>query len=281
MWKLQRLYFLLRHCFLLQEAFRSVEDIHGLMCTVKKTPKPSLMVVYYAKLNEIFWTSGSHLYHAYAWQKLFLLKKNFNKNLSHKDLQTIASSVVLAALSVLPYDHTRGASHLELENEKERNMRMSNLINFNLEPKPERREVDLESDTVRNHLTALAESLNKVRSMIYPSLNKASKIKDILHGLAELVEKEHKKLLARKTIIEQRKEEQERQLLEKDKLTKQALMELALNEQPREKKEMEKKLQKLSKQMDYLERAKREEAAPLIESTSVHVRNLLWCSLFG
>ncbi|KNA05879.1 hypothetical protein SOVF_186280 [Spinacia oleracea] len=191
---------------------------------------------------------------------------------------------------------------------------------------------DLESDTVRNHLTALAESLNKARSMIYPPLNKASKIEDTLPGLAELVEKEHKKLLARKTIIEQRKEEQERQLLEKereeeskrlqlqksnveaeqkrlaselekrkiqriqkeieereieeakallqekfsknkkkpliegDKLTKQALMELALNEQLREKQEMEKKLLKLSKQMDYLERAKREEAAPLIES---------------
>jgi len=125
----------------LQEAFRSVEDIHGLMCMVKKTPKPSLMVVYYAKLTEIFWISGSHLYHAYAWLKLFSLQKNFNKNLTQKDLQTIASSVVLAALSVSPYDHTRGASHLELENEKERNMRMANLINFNLDPKPESREV--------------------------------------------------------------------------------------------------------------------------------------------
>ncbi|XP_021771527.1 eukaryotic translation initiation factor 3 subunit A-like [Chenopodium quinoa] len=455
-----------------QEAFRSVEDIHGLMCMVKKTPKPSLMVVYYAKLTEIFWISGSHLYHAYAWLKLFLLQKNFNKNLSQKDLQTIASSVVLAALSVPPYDHKRGASHLELENEKERNMRMSNLINFNLDSKPESREVlsrsalllelvskgvmscvlpevkdlyhlleheflpldlslkvqpllnkisklggklasassvpevqlskyslaleklatlrllqqasqvyqtmtieslsqmipffdfsavekisvdavkhrfinmkvdhmngavsfnilDLESDTLRNHLTVLAESLNKARSMIYPPLNRASKIGDSLPGLAEVVEKEHKKLLARKTIIEQRKEEQERQLLEKereeelkrlqqqknneeaeqkrlaielekrkiqriqkeieerekeetkaliqekfsknkkkpliegDNLTKQQLMELALNEQLKEKQEMEKKLQKLSKQMDYFERAKREEAAPLIES---------------
>ena len=43
-------------------------------------------------------------------------------------------------------------------------------------------------------------------------------------------------------------------------------MELALNEQIREKQEMEKRLQKLGKTMDYLERAKREEAAPLIEA---------------
>ena len=42
-------------------------------------------------------------------------------------------------------------------------------------------------------------------------------------------------------------------------------MELALNEGVKQKQEMEKKLQKLGKQMDYLERAKREEEAPLID----------------
>lgn len=125
----------------MQEAFRSIEDIHGLMGMVKKTPKASLMVVYYAKLTEIFWISSSHLNHAYAWFRLFWLQKSFNKNLSQKDLQLIASSVVLAALSVPPYDHTRGASHLELEHAKERNLRMDNLIGFNLENKPESREV--------------------------------------------------------------------------------------------------------------------------------------------
>ena len=44
-------------------------------------------------------------------------------------------------------------------------------------------------------------------------------------------------------------------------------MELAVSEQLREKQEMEKRLQKHGKTMDYLERAKREEAAPLIEAT--------------
>lgn len=37
-----------------QEAFRSVEDIHGLMSLVKKVPKPQLMAAYYAKLTKIF-----------------------------------------------------------------------------------------------------------------------------------------------------------------------------------------------------------------------------------
>ncbi|EOX92531.1 Proteasome component (PCI) domain - like 2 [Theobroma cacao] len=459
-----------------QEAFRSVEDIHGLMCMVKKTPKSSLMVVYYAKLTEIFWISASHLYHAFAWFKLFTLQKNFNKNLSQKDLQLIASSVVLAALSVAPYNQTRGASHLKHENEKEHRIRMANLIGFNLDPKVDNREVvsrslllselvskgvlscatqevkdlyhlleheflpldaaskiqplltkisklggklssassvpevqlsqyipaleklatlrllqqvsqvfqtmkmeslsqiipffdfsmvekisvdavkhnfiamkfdhmkgivvfgnmGLESDGLRVHLTNFAESLNKARAMIHPPVEKASKLAEILPGLGEVVDKEHKRLLARKSIIEKRKEEQERQLLEMEreeesrrlkmqkiteeaeqkrlaaefeqrraerirqeieereleeaqalleetekrirkggkkksilegeKLTKQVLMERALTEQLKERQEMEKKLHKLAKTMDYLERAKREEAAPLIEA---------------
>ncbi|CAJ1866076.1 unnamed protein product [Sphenostylis stenocarpa] len=457
-----------------QEAFRLVEAIHGLMCLVKKTPKPSLMVVYYVKLTEIFWISSSHLYHAYAWFRLFLLQKSFNKNLSQKDLQLIASSVVLAALSVPPHDRTYGASHLELEHEKERNLRMANLIGFNLETKPESREMlsrssllaelaskgvmscvtqevkdiyhllehefypsdlalkaqhmitkisklggklstassvpdvqlsqyvpalerlatmrllqqvsnvyqtmkietlsgmipffdfsvvekisvdavkqkfvsmrvdrmknvvifcktSLESDGLRDHLANFAEQLNKARQMIYPPDRKPSKLGALLPTLTEVVAKEHKRLLARKSIIEKRKEEQERQLLEMereeskrlrlqkiteeaeqrrlateyeqrknqrilreieereieeaqallqeaekrikkkgkkliiegDKITKQTMMELTLTEQLRERQEMEKKLQKLAKTMDYLERAKREEAAPLIEA---------------
>ncbi|KAL3650132.1 Eukaryotic translation initiation factor 3 subunit A [Castilleja foliolosa] len=458
-----------------QEAFRSIEDIFGLMCMVKKTPKPSLMVVYYSKLSEIFLRSSSHLNHAYAWLKLFSLQKSFNKNLSQKDLQLIASSVVLAALSVPPYDCLYGASHLELENEKERSFRVANLIAFDVESKLENREVlsrsslfselvakgvmncvtqevkdlyhileheflpldlalkvqplltkisklggklasassvpevqlsqyvpsleklaalrvlqrvsqvyqtmnidslskiipffdfptvekisvdavksnflamkvdyrkgaiffgnkSLDSEGLRNHLSAFAESLSKSRVMIHPPVKRISKLGETVPDLVELVEKEHKRLLARKSIIEKRKEEQERQLLEKEKeeeakrlkqqkltedaeqkrlanefelmkikrrrdeiearelaeaqallketeiftkkkgkrpilvgenLTKQALLDLAVTEKLREKQEMEKKLQKLAKNMDYLERAKREDSAPLIEA---------------
>ncbi|KAE8678116.1 Eukaryotic translation initiation factor 3 subunit A [Hibiscus syriacus] len=425
-----------------QEAFRSVEDIHGLMSIVKKTPKASLMVVYYVKLTEIF---------------------------------GFQAAIFIMLMPVLPYDQTRGASHLELENEKERNIRMANLIGFNLETKFENREVfsrsslltelvskgvlscatqevkdlyhllehdflpldaaskiqplllkisklggklasassvpevqlskyvpaleklstlrllkqvshvyqsmkiesmsqiipffdfsmvekisvdavkhkfiamkvdhmkgvvvfgdmGLESDKLRDHLTLLTESLNKARAMIYPSTNKASKLSEVLPGLGEIVDKEHKRLLARKSIIEKRKEEQERQLLEMEreeeskrlmlqkkteeaekvrlaavfeqqraerirkeieereleeaqallqetekhlkkgkkkpildgeKLTKQSLLERAMSEQLKERQEQEKRLQKVAKTMDHLERAKREEAAPLIEA---------------
>lgn len=127
----------------LQEAFRSVEDIYGLTSMVKKMSKSSLMAIYYAKLTEIFWISSSHLYHEYAWFKLFQLQKSFNKNLNQKDLQLIASSVLLAALSASPYDHLKTDSHLQLEHEKERNLRMYNLIGFNTDAKIETRDVVL------------------------------------------------------------------------------------------------------------------------------------------
>ncbi|KAJ1695403.1 hypothetical protein LUZ63_012101 [Rhynchospora breviuscula] len=340
-----------------QEAFRSVEDIHGLMTQVKKSLKPSLMLLYYAKLIEIFWVADSHLYHAYAWLKLFGLQKNYNKNLSQKDLQLIAASVLLAALSVAPYDHKHGTSHLELENHKERNLCMAGLINFTLDAERKSREVlsrasllteltakgvmscvpqevkdlyylleneflpldlasrvqpllakiaklggklstasavpevqlsqyipaleklttlrvlkqaalvfqtmkidmiskiipffdfavveriavdavkynfvsmkvdhlkgsvhfgnvDVEVNTLCDHLTKLTESLNKVWYLIHPPAPKQSKLGERLYHLSGIIEIERRRLLARKSIIENLKEEHERQMLEMER----------------------------------------------------------------
>jgi translation initiation factor 3 subunit A len=124
-----------------QEAFRSIEDIYGLMCMVKKTPKPQMMAIYYSKLTKIFWVSESHLYHGYAWYKLYILEKSYNKNLTQKDLQLMASSVLLAAISVTPYDHKHGAHHFELESEKERSLRMTSLLGFSLDAKKDTKEM--------------------------------------------------------------------------------------------------------------------------------------------
>lgn len=73
----------------------------------------------------------------------------------------------------------------------------------------------IEADGLRDQLIILAESLNKSRAMMHPPKTaKVSKLGEMLPGLSETVEKEHKRLLARKSIIEKRKEEQERLLLE-------------------------------------------------------------------
>jgi translation initiation factor 3 subunit A len=74
---------------------------------------------------------------------------------------------------------------------------------------------DLESDKVKNQLTVLAKRLNKALTLIQPAhVEKVSRQALSAPDLQEKIEKEHKKLLARKVLIERRKEEQERQMLE-------------------------------------------------------------------
>nr|KAJ0185074.1 hypothetical protein LSAT_V11C900506230 [Lactuca sativa] len=177
-----------------QEAFRSVEDIYGLTSMVKKMSKSSLMAIYYAKLTEIFWISSSHLYHEYAWFKLFQLQKSFNKNLNQKDLQLIASSVLLAALSASPYDHLKTDSHLQLEHEKERNLRMYNLIGFNTDAKIETRDVlsrssllvDLVSKGMMTYVTQEVKDLYNLLENEFLLLDLASKVEPLLTKIAKL-----------------------------------------------------------------------------------------------
>ena len=65
------------------EAFRSVEDIQGLVALAPKGvkgPKPALMAVYYARLTQIFGQSEARLYSAYAWYRLYAFSRSLNKH---------------------------------------------------------------------------------------------------------------------------------------------------------------------------------------------------------
>ncbi|XP_041371282.1 eukaryotic translation initiation factor 3 subunit A-like isoform X3 [Gigantopelta aegis] len=83
-----------------QEAFKAVEDIHGLINLSKKSPKPSLMANYYQKLGLVFWKSGSYLFHASTLHRVFHLTREQRKNLSHDELQKMASRVLCATLAI-------------------------------------------------------------------------------------------------------------------------------------------------------------------------------------
>lgn len=120
------------------EAFRSVEDIQALILLAKKTPKQQLMATYYARLTQIFAVSENHLYHAYAWLKMFNFSKSCNKNLTQGDVQGMTSSVLLATLSILPYEQRAllgGSDDSASEQEKERIVRMANILGFAVDSK--------------------------------------------------------------------------------------------------------------------------------------------------
>merc|ERR1719192_3319529 len=89
-----------------QEAYKAVEDIHGLMAMSKKVFQPKMMANYYQKLALVFWKSGNILFHAAAVFKHFQLTREMKKNISAEELAKMASRVLAACLCVpLPSQH--------------------------------------------------------------------------------------------------------------------------------------------------------------------------------
>jgi translation initiation factor 3 subunit A len=76
--------------------------------------------------------SNAQLYHSYAWLKLFNFSRSFNKNLTPADVSMMATSVVLATLSVPAYDRALFGRQDDLaaDQEKERTIKMANILGF-------------------------------------------------------------------------------------------------------------------------------------------------------
>lgn len=131
-----------------QEAFRSVEDIHGLMTMSQKALKPQMMQVYFHKLARIFWVSNNFLFHAYAIFKYFTIAKGKLQE-TPDEFRIMASSVLLAALSIpLPDPKTPDEQYFEYDLQKEKNLRMGSLLGFNTTPKRETLLADLTSKKI-------------------------------------------------------------------------------------------------------------------------------------
>uniref|UniRef100_A0AC35TNF1 Eukaryotic translation initiation factor 3 subunit A n=1 Tax=Rhabditophanes sp. KR3021 TaxID=114890 RepID=A0AC35TNF1_9BILA len=86
-----------------QEAYKSAEDLHGMMQLSKevdkKMVKPVSYANYYDKLSLIFWKGGNTLFHATALLQKFA-SKDVKKNLNAEDQADQANKVLLAVMSI-------------------------------------------------------------------------------------------------------------------------------------------------------------------------------------
>ena len=144
-----------------QEAFRSIEDIHSLMCVVRKTPRPKMLAEYYYRLATIFQVSDAHLYHAVAWKMLYMhymrtvVQAGSMSAAMVKDVRIMASSVLLAALSAPPYDETLGAamSMNQRDTQLQKRARIATLLFFTVDPRKEVNKDLIERSAMLQELT--------------------------------------------------------------------------------------------------------------------------------
>ncbi|KAJ1920091.1 eukaryotic translation initiation factor 3 subunit A [Tieghemiomyces parasiticus] len=118
-----------------QEAFRSIEDIHILLASSKRLPKPSLLVNYYEKLTRIMTVSGNQLFHAAAWHKYYETVRLHAKNIEAKDLERIATNVVLATMAVPIIDSSLRVATMDVDENKVRDQRLGGLLGLTHAPK--------------------------------------------------------------------------------------------------------------------------------------------------
>lgn len=76
------------------EAFRSIEDIHGLFLLARKSAKPSLVRTYYERLARVFQQSGKYLYLSASLCRLFAINKMHDGD--EEIMKSEANSALLA-----------------------------------------------------------------------------------------------------------------------------------------------------------------------------------------
>ncbi|CCJ30992.1 unnamed protein product, partial [Pneumocystis jirovecii] len=118
-----------------QEAFRSVEDINNLLALSKRQPKLFVMANYYEKLGKIFAVSENYLFHAVIWNKYYGLISSQNKGADDKELERVASLVLLSALAIPVISTTRSkGSIMEIDDTKIRNTKLAALLSLSKLP---------------------------------------------------------------------------------------------------------------------------------------------------
>ncbi|PIO15053.1 hypothetical protein AB205_0031770, partial [Aquarana catesbeiana] len=175
-----------------QEAFKAVEDIHGLFALSKKPPKPQLMANYYNKVSTVFWKSGNALFHASTLHRLYHLSREMRKNLTQEENQRMSTRVLLATLSIpITPERTDIARLLDMDGiivEKQR--RLATLLGLTSPPT----RVGLINDMVRfnalQHVVPEVKELYNWLEVDFHPLKLCARVTKVLDWVREQAEKE-------------------------------------------------------------------------------------------
>lgn len=173
-----------------QEAYKAIEDIHGLMILAKKMPRPQQMAQYYQKIALVFGKSGNHLFHAAALFRLFQLSRDLKKNITAEELQKLGSRVLVATLAVpLPSAHPEFDRFIETEKSAlEKTQKLATLLHLNQPPTRS----GLIRDLVRLGVVATAmpqlQQLYQYLEVEFDPLHLCRKVKTILTFMGEVEE---------------------------------------------------------------------------------------------
>jgi translation initiation factor 3 subunit A len=153
------------------EAFRSIEDIHGLFVLARKSAKPTLVMTYYERLCRVFQMSNNYLYLAATLCKLFALAKAQGA-VDPKRMRTDATLAVLAIIAS-PLLHERDVTNTMTPEEVEaKNTRLAYFLG--LQKAPTRSSVLRELHT-REILTQADEGVQKLFQLVECSNNSINK----------------------------------------------------------------------------------------------------------
>lgn len=175
-----------------QEAFKAVEDIHGLFALSKKPPKPQLMANYYNKVSTVFWKSGNALFHACTLHRLYHLSREMRKNLTQEEMQRMSTRVLLATLSIpITPERTDIARLLDMDGIiVEKHRRLATLLGLQSPPTRQSLINDMVRFNLLQYIVPEVKELYNWLEMDFHPLKLSGRVTKVLNWVRDQAEKE-------------------------------------------------------------------------------------------
>jgi|UniRef100_A0A7S4GCP0 translation initiation factor 3 subunit A len=183
------------HLDLWQEAYKSIEDIHGIITFFKKTPPAKQSIEYFDKLMKVFWVAKNYLFHAYACVKYhnyaFTLasSKLVKKEVNQDENQLVASKVLLAILCV-PFWERQNSNRQKDELftfnvNREKNLKITTLLGSSTIPTRASLILDLQNRKIVDQVYPELKELYEVMEVNFNPLTLCHKIPSVIEFITE------------------------------------------------------------------------------------------------